>query len=344
MGAGHFVLFGRFRHLPLGLHVGWRRTEWVALERKHTVAGKVLGYTALSVLVVVDVALVGLALRTPTTTPVTSTAAVVPAPATTDTVAPTGTAGAAAVAPAPVYPIPASTLVSLGAEGQAMLASTGACDGTAAASYWSEDSGRIWLAQNTPAPVLGAIDITGKSAATVVGTNQECAEAQSYTTTSSVQDWTSGADVAAQWYVLPTSPAQIGGAAGQGASPCERTIALAPLSPSEAVVLCSTGAVISSTNGGATWRAKGVLLEARALAAVSPTTLVALQSRADCVGTGIAVSTNAGATWGPAACLAGFDASGPVGIDAQGNRVLAVAANGQSFLSEDAGATFTSLV
>ena len=108
-------------------------------------------------------------------------------------------------------------------------------------------------------------------------------------------------------------------------------------------MLCSTGAVLNTTNGGATWRSKGALLEARAMAALTESALVALQTRSDCSGTGISISTNGGATWGPGACLEGFDASGPVGLDTQANRVLAVAANGRSFLSEDAGTTFTPL-
>lgn len=302
-----------------------------------------LAYTALAALVVVDAALVGLALRTPETT---SPVPVATAPAATSSpVAPEPAASAtgAATLPAPAYPIPASTLVSLGAEGQAMLANSGVCGGPTATSFWSEDNGREWLAQNVPAPVLGTIDITGKSAATVIGAGQDCGTAQSFTTTSSVQEWSAGVTAEAAWYYLPTATGQVGGTTRTGTSPCERTIALVPASNSEATLLCATGSVLNTTNGGSTWRSGGVLLDARAIAALSPTSLVALQTRPDCPGTGVSLSANNGSTWTPGACLTDFDASGPVGLDTQGTRVLAVAANGRSFLSEDAGATFTSL-
>jgi hypothetical protein len=104
---------------------------------------------------------------------------------------------------------------------------------------------------------------------TIGGTDQSCsARYVAYANEGTVT--ASTVRLASVWFPTPKNRDEINGPGGTQASPCEgHVVGLAPLRPSQALVICDDGAAKSTRNSGKTWREVARIPSTLAIAAGS---------------------------------------------------------------------------
>lgn len=235
--------------------------------------------------------------------------------------------------------------LSLGEGPTALAAVPGTCAAGGAKTLLSTDNGATWKTPEGPAAVVPRVNVTGAGAGFAIGAPTGCTDPQLFRGTEELTAWGAGVPAADTWFLLPTSPAQINGPAGTNASPCGSvaTIGIAPSTGSTATTVCADGRTLQTDNGGADWAAKGQLPAPHAIAGTPGENLIALAGADGCAGLAVFTGADGGATWTKTACLAGISTSGPVGIAILDTTAMAIDGNGKTFLSTDAGKTFTAV-
>jgi hypothetical protein len=288
---------------------------------------RVLGTGAVIALLVIDVALVSLALQRDDPTPATPTP-VVTLPDPTDEPDPVGTAGdatptvspttTAALAPAPLTRL----VVALDAT-HAWRVEVGACTDGGSAVATSADGGRTWVTRRSPLRTITRLRASSARSALVIGADATCSAAVR-TTADSGQTWTGGAGLDRSWFRDPASTAVIHTSRGRSVRPCQGgavVVDLLPASSTRATVLCGDGQVRSSGDSGSTWTASA---SARgALAAASDQgadTWVALPgAEGGCAGIALARASRPTAVVGCAAVSLTGVSPGSVALSAAGS-------------------------
>ncbi|MGZ4752572.1 MAG: hypothetical protein ACXVYU_15990 [Oryzihumus sp.] len=296
------------------------------MARRATVR-RVLGTGAVIVLLVVDVALVALALQRDDPTPATPTP-VVTLPDPTDEPDPVGSpvdvtptaspSTAEALAPAPLTRL----VVALDAT-HAWRVEVGACTDGGSAVATSADGGKTWVARLSPLRTITRLRASSAQAAFVIGADATCSAAMR-TTTDSGQTWTGGAGLDRSWFRDPASTVVIHTSRGRAVRPCQggsAVIDLLPASTTRATVLCGDGQVRSSGDSGSTWTASGSATHALAAASDQGTDTWVARPGADqgCAGITIVRASRPTAVVGCAVVSLAGVSPGSVALSAAGS-------------------------
>ena len=309
-----------------------------------------LALVGIGVFVLVDLALVALALtREPAGLSSDDAAAVRPssaasAPATTEP-APTPT-------PTPTAaPESAPTTRSLSAvDGtRAWRADAGTCTPGSEATVAVESTstgGDSWVASPvTTSGELHGIDrvqVTGADTVFVIGpAGAECttAFAQTFSAGSAFRDYPER--LAVSWYVSRDDRATVHSPAGDRPAPCAAVVDVAVVSDAQAAVLCSDQRLFRTADGAASWDAGTPVAGAAAVASGDGSYVVAASGASDCAGTGISsTGVAAGSPVEPIGCApASVTTPGAVALSEAAGSVWLWAGDDVS-VSRDGGRTW----
>ena len=218
-------------------------------------------YIAVSLFVLVDVALIGWALNSTRGAP-TAPQAVEISAATTPQAEPTQSSTPEPTAAAPTFTLaeavtPTRIITALNAT-TAWRAQTGPCPATAAEPEYTLDGGVTW----TTTDASGPTDVTAIQSITVEadGIASMVALAGTDCAPEFVKTFVAGDNYRAyddqlenNWYVDPDEPMTVVSPSGSVDSPCGQVVALAPTSQNTAAVLCSDQTVFMTDSGGVDW-------------------------------------------------------------------------------------------
>ena len=229
----------------------------------------------LVVLLLVDIALVALSLRSRGASDA-GVALVVAPPATAAGTAsvevaasptrPTATATATATAKATptatreaVVPVPVTVMVSAVDADVAWRVRSGACGGSAdpAVVERTQDGGRTWRAVDVPSPVVVRVRATSATKAFVVAAVSAADGCDaSYRSTTDARTWTAPSRPHNAWYRSPSDPQRVILPNGRMARPCgsSEVIDLLPDGQRRAAALCSDERVVATTDTGRSWQ------------------------------------------------------------------------------------------
>ncbi len=308
-------------------------------------------------LLAVDVALVGLAFRNPFRQPAapvapTSTAVPIVTATATGSTAPTAANATTSTTATTVTNTPSREAVSM--VGVVPVDSTvawrfvqGACPGGGASVQRTGDGGRTWATLEPPFAVIVRVSASDGSKASIVGAQDTCRESVKRTTDAG-QTWGAGGQLA-MWHLSVSTPGQVVNASGRASTPCGAAgpLSVASLSTTAAAVLCTTGKVMETANGGSDWVEIGRGLSAVALdVRLEAGKLTALVAHPADGCAGLAVSAVTGGTVTRNGCV---DLGGRATDALQRRVALGFAGDAgwlviddQTFRSDDAGRTWAS--
>ncbi len=243
--------------------------------------------------VVLDIVLVGLALRS-TSTPPPATGAVATTSSASDTGSPSPTPSASATgsptasATRPAAPEPLTTLIVGLSKAVAWRAEVGSCAKGGSSLAVTTDGGSTWASAGAPFPRIVRVRPDSSQSAFAVGGDSGC-HAVFASTSNQGDGWSSGGPLDRAWYRDPAKPAVVHAPGPATSTPCGRrdVLDLAVISYSGARALCDGGLVVSTSDTGATWSDAGRVAGAVALAiqASSPSqTFVAAVGTSSCAG------------------------------------------------------------
>lgn len=210
-----------------------------------------------------------------------------------------GPSESASAATAPTGPL----LLALAPDGTVVRAVPGSCeDGTdpeVAIAQPGTDGFRSVPVAADLGEVL-ALRTDGRDELVAIGADRDC-DVGSYRGGADQRTWTSGT-AEDEWYLDGTrEPAQVHAPGGRVEVPC----APVALSTLDAVrLLCDSGALVGTGDGGATWVALGRLEDAAAMAFQGPGRGFALATSEDCP-VSVLATDNGGAAWESTGCLEG---------------------------------------
>jgi hypothetical protein len=242
----------------------------------------------------------------------------------------------------PVQSVPVERLLLATSSKTAWRATVGDCN-TAGEIERSINGGVSWerVVRTGLAPIVRlGVEPTG-DLFTIGGSGESCtaryvAYAKDGTATAS------GNRVANLWFPTPKNRDEINGPGGTQASPCiGHVVGLAPLKPSEALVICDNGAAQHTRNSGKTWREVARMPGTLAVAAGSGRYWTAGVHQ-DCTGVMVQSLTEKDGRLkrGRSQCAHGLDASaGQLAIDVasgkiwlwSGNRIVVSTDDGQTW-------------
>jgi hypothetical protein len=239
---------------------------------------------ALLALLVLDIALVGTALRSTHSADI-DTSPVAPASAPGGSAGSPGggsSAGAASGARAPLQ-----TMIMALDDQRAWRVVAGSCSDGGAALASTTDGGRTWTKGRATLRRIVRLRPSDNRTAFVIGANSSCA-AELRDTIDGGGTWTS-AGTAGTWFRDPKTPTVVQAPWSGATQPCGKgaVLDLAVLTTDSARVLCADGLVRSTANSGALWTDIATVQGAVALAvpaANSTQTYVARLDVPDCAG------------------------------------------------------------
>ena len=229
-----------------------------------------------------------------------------PSPTASSTSSTTKTRSPKAPAPAPL------TVLIVGVSPTvAWRAETGSCATGGSSLAVTTDGGSTWAAGTAPFPGIVRVKPSSSRSAFAVGGDSACQPG--YAATSSQGGaWSTGGPLGRAWYRDPARPSAVHAPGPLTVTPCGRhaVLDLAVVSSSGARALCAGGLVVSSSDTGASWSDAGRVAGAVALAVLpsSPSqTYVAAVGVASCAG----VSLQQLGTKAPLSCARVSGLGGP---------------------------------
>ena len=249
-------------------------------------------YIAVSLFVLVDVALIGWALNSTRGAPAAPQTEALPV-ATAPQLAPTETPTPEPTAAAPTFTLteavtPTRIITALNAT-TAWRAQTGPCPATAAEPEYTLDGGLTWTTTDATGPTgvtaIQSITVEADGIASMVGlAGTDCAP-------EFVKTFVAGDNYRAyddqledNWYVDPDEPMTVVGPTGSADSPCGQVVSLAPTSQTAAAVLCRDQTVFMTDTGGADWIGPVSVPSTVGIAASGAGYLIAAIGQSDCGG------------------------------------------------------------
>jgi len=223
---------------------------------------------------------------------------------------------------------------------------TGTCLGGASLER-TTNGGKVWRPLEVPAEAILDLRTTGADSVEVIGADDRC-RVRVWTSADQGTTWSAPTPVPGIFVRLPDTTRDISTPSGTVKSPCpDRDIAplaVEEVSPTEGVVLCSSGEVITTADSGATWQSKKPVIGAQAVAFEGPLLgWVLVRDAGRCPGFETQVTQDGGTAWEFGGCLG----ETPIADD----RVLPALSfasptdgwadlAGQSYLSTDGGLTW----
>lgn len=262
---------------------------------------------AIAAMAVVDVVLVGIALRSTAAAPTVddsgaTSVVATSSPSSTESSTPTTATSAAPSASSTlsVGPAPLQVEVVGVSTSVAWRIGVGSCDKGGASLTVTTDGGKSWKATTAPLRTIVRAKATTSQSAFVIGAGSGCTP-QYASTGDGGGSWSAPGLLSRAWYRDPARPTVLRAPGPSTSAPCGRAdiIDLAVVSFSRARVLCAGGSVRSTTDTGASWSDSGRVRGAVALSvpsATPSTTYVAVLGAAGCVGVQIQRVGQTGAT------------------------------------------------
>ena len=303
-------------------------------------------------LLAVDVALVSAAFRNPfrqpATAPVTGAAATV-----TGTVP--GSAGGTST-PAATSSTPAAT----GFSGSGSMVGVvpidsarawrfvqGACPGGGASLAHTDNGGRTWEDVPIPFGAISRVQVTDAAKVVVVGTEGAGCRETALRSTDTGQTWASGGALA-WWYRSLATPTAVVNSNGRAGTPCGngKALSVSALSATSAAVLCESGKVVETADGGGNWVEVSRGLSALAVdARVEASKLAALVAYVADGCSGVQVASIAAGATTKLGCvdLGGRSNDGlltHVALSVEGNAGWLIV-DGDTYTSDDGGKTWS---
>jgi photosystem II stability/assembly factor-like uncharacterized protein len=299
---------------------------------------KALQRVFIVVFLIVDVVLVGAAIRHVNGTPPSSElteAAAAPAPSATPTVS---TPGADTTEPAQVpYDFDATEAVSLSAsnDGTIIYGTRGRCADAPTFVTVSTNAGADFAPSNTGLTTTLAVRAANADRIIVVGTNTAC-DVKQVVSTDGGKNWTDAGAVDI-WYPDPDDTSKVVSLTrtSQPAEGCVVT-SISQVTPELVRVSCADGSVYGSGDAGKTWTALGRLDNIRVSTFLTPSSGFALARYNGCAANNFS-TTDGGVSWTPGGCISGEPAQS---VAATSSGLAAVVA-GEVYVSADEGKSWS---
>ncbi len=223
---------------------------------------------------------------------------------------------------------------------------TGTCLGGASLER-TTNGGNAWRPLEVPAEAILDLRTTGVGSVEVIGADDRC-RVRMWTSADRGTTWSAPTPVAGIFVRLPDTTRDIATPTGTVKSPCpDRDIAplaVDEVSSTEGVVLCGSGEVLTTADGGLTWQAQTPVVGAQAISFEGPLLgWVLVRDGGRCPGLETQVTQDGGTAWEFGGCV------GSTRIE--DDRVLPSLSfatptdgwadlAGESYLSSDAGLTW----
>ena len=193
----------------------------------------------------------------------------------------------------------------------ALRAVPGSCERGDGRLERSADGGRTWAPVPPPTPALLRVGIAEEGSLAVLGVGDGCSP-RSARSDDQGASWVPADDAA--WYVLRDDARRLLAPAGPAASPCRTTSRIDPVAPDAAVLLCSSGSVYRSEDGGRTYSRRQGAERAVALDFLDPETgWIAVPGGRCGSGTEVLATEDGSLTWQPRGCV-DVAADDPAGV------------------------------
>lgn len=316
----------------------------------------------LAALLVVDVALVGLAIRHTGGSGDAATAGSRRAesvdigsagagpspsasPASTSTASPTASPTGSDTPPAGEAARPAEGLLAnVGAGSAVIRATSGSCGGQPGSVELSTDGGDSFSGTDLgdPAVVL-RVSSEDTGDATVYTAGPDCEQAATLETHDGGQSWERTDGTSGRWHLLPEPGVAVHAPDGEVDVPCaggETVQGISIVSNELVYALCSGGTLYRTTDSGQDWERRAEVPGARGVDFSSQGTgLVAATGDGSCSGIAVLATVDGGSSWDRTACLSTSGSDGPIALAVSGERDY-VQAGDQRWTSDDAGYTW----
>lgn len=150
----------------------------------------------------------------------------------------------------------------------AYRARIGSCLGGATVER-STDGGVRWRQMNSPAPAVLSLSSTGGDAVDAVGADDRC-KVRVWSSTDRGESWSDAARASDLFTWVPGDPSRLATPSGEVKNPCpqrsEAPLSVETITATEAAVLCVTGDVFTTDDGGAKWTAQVPVIGGQAMA------------------------------------------------------------------------------
>lgn len=240
-------------------------------------------------------------------------------------------------------PQAAETLINIGGDGSVGRAVAGSCTDGGAKVELSSDGGSSWTEVTPELDVVVRISVTSADEATVVGATSDCESVTTYATSNGGGVWEEQ-ETSATWHAALDGGAAIyspyGGTAEVPCAEGEGVAAVSILSNDHVIALCDDGVVQASTDAGGNWEHIGDLQGATAVDFVSETAGYGVVPNGEgCEGVAVMRTEDGGANWESTGCLETGE-TGAAHISASGEAAY-IALGTATWATTDSGASWS---
>ena len=191
----------------------------------------------------------------------------------------------------------------------AYRARTGTCLGGGVVER-STNGGVRWTVVTSPAPAILSLSAVADAQVDAVGADDKC-RVGVWSSTDGGKAWTGPTTASDLFTRVPGEPNRLASPSGEIRNPCpvrsEAPLALEGITSTDAAVLCGSGDVITTNDGGESWDTQTAVVGGRALAFEGPLLGWALQRDSGrCPAYQLMQTQDGGRTWQIGGCL--FDA------------------------------------
>lgn len=226
--------------------------------------------------------------------------------------------------------------VSVAANNAVFRYSEGACNGSKTPVLGVSTNGVSFETISLPAGVASIFTMSAvdEDQIGIIAAGSDC-EGTRYTTDDGGDSWTKAK--ANAWFIHPIKERVIG-PSGPVDAGCTSPLYVAAFDEDEVVVMCESGTVLTSVDGGESWDRSGKLNSVQAVDFVSLEGGIALGADEACMSRA-STTADGGETWIPQGCI---KADGAQSISTSG-AVTAALVDGDLYVSADGGVTWAML-